>query len=235
MSVVSIGRLIIVGTIHVQKSSVENVKRIISETKPSTVAVELCEDRYYLLKTRVETSPMPTFRFGVIPWLLAVLERTAGEKTGVFPGAEMVEAAAAGVRLGAKIEFVDMPIQQIIQRIRSIPFREKSRLVLDSILALITILVGVKVEKNIPDSPDKLVLKFKNRYPNLHRCLVEERNRYIVQRLASILASTAGTIVAVVGLGHLNDLAKELSTVKPPEPYYSVSLKWSIQRFECSI
>jgi len=232
MSVVSIDRLILVGTVHVQKSSVENVKRIIFETKPSVVAVELCEDRYYLLKTQVETSLMPTFRFGVIPWLLAVLERTAGEKTGVFPGAEMVEAAAAAVRLGAKIEFIDMPIQQIIQRIQSIPFREKSRLVLDSILALITVLVGVKVEKNIPESPDELVLKFKNRYPSLHRCLVEERNRYIIQRLASILASTAGTIVAVVGLGHLNDLAKELSMVKIPEPYYSVSLKWSIQRFE---
>ena len=234
MSVVSIGRLIMVGTIHVQKSSVENVKKIIFETKPSIVAVELCRDRYYLLKTRVETSPMPTLRFGVIPWLLAVLERTAGEKTGVFPGAEMVEAAAAGVRLGAKIEFIDMPIQQIIQRIQTIPFREKSRLFVDSILALVTILVGVKVEKNIPESPDKLVLRFKNRYPDLYRCLVEERNRYIVQRLASILASTTGTIVAVVGLGHLNDLAKELSTVKASEPYYSVSLKWSIQRFECS-
>lgn len=232
MSVVSIDRLILVGTVHVQKSSVENVKRIIFETKPSVVAVELCEDRYYLLKTQVETSLMPTFRFGVIPWLLAVLERTAGEKTGVFPGAEMVEAAAAAVRLGAKIEFIDMPIQQIIQRIQSIPFREKSRLVLDSILALVAILVGVKVEKNIPESPDELVLKFKNRYPSLHRCLVEERNRYMIQRLASILASTAGTIVAVVGLGHLNDLAKELSMVKIPEPYYSVSLKWSIQRFE---
>lgn len=232
MSVVSIDRLILVGTVHVQKSSVENVKRIIFETKPSVVAVELCEYRYYLLKTQVETSLMPTFRFGVIPWLLAVLERTAGEKTGVFPGAEMVEAAAVAVRLGATIEFIDMPIQQIIQRIQSIPFREKSRLVLDSILALVTILVGVKLEKNIPESPDELVLKFKNRYPSLHRCLVEERNRYIIQRLASILASTAGTIVAVVGLGHLNDLAKELSMVKIPEPYYSVSLKWSIQRFE---
>jgi len=234
MSVVSIGRLIMVGTVHVQKSSVENVKRIIFETKPSIVAVELCEDRYYLLKTRVEKSPVPTFRFGIIPWLLAVLERTAGEKTGVFPGAEMVEAAAAAVRLGAGVEFIDMPIQKIIQRIQTIPFREKSRVVLDSILALVTILVGVKVEKNIPESPDKLVLKFKDRYPSLHRCLVEERNRYIVQRLASILASTAGTIVAVVGLGHLNDLAKELSMVKTPEPYYSLSLKWSIPRFDCS-
>jgi len=227
MSVVSIDRLIMVGTVHVQKSSVENVKRIIFETKPSVVAVELCEDRYYLLKTRVETSLMPTFRFGIIPWLLAVLERIAGEKTGVLPGAEMVEAAAAAVRLGARIEFIDMPIQQIIQMIQSIPFREKSRLVLDSILAIVTILMGVKVERNIPDSPDELVLKFKNRYPSLHRCLVEERNRYIVQRLASILASTTGMIVAVVGLGHLNDLAKELSMVKVPEPYYSLSLKWS--------
>jgi len=226
MSVVSIDRLIMVGTVHVQKSSVENVKRIIFETKPSVVAVELCEDRYYLLKTRVETSLMPTFRFGIIPWLLAVLEKTAGERTGVFPGAEMVEAVAAAVRLGARIEFIDMPIQWIIRRIQSIPFREKSRLVLDGILALVTILIGVKFEKNIPESPDELVLKFKGRYPSLHRCLVEERNRYIVGRLASILASTDGTIVAVVGLGHLNDLAKELSMVKVPEPY-SISLKWS--------
>jgi len=217
-----------VGTIHVQKSSVENVKKTIFEKKPSIVAVELCEDRYRILKTQVETSMMPTFRFGVIPWLLAVLERAAGEKTGVFPGAEMVEAAAAAARLGARIEFIDMPIQQIIHEIQSIPFREKARLVLDSILALVAILFGVKVEKNIPELPDELVLKFKNRYPSLHRCLVEERNRYIVQRLASILSSTAGTIVAVVGLGHLNDLAKELSTVKIPEPYYSVSLRWTI-------
>jgi len=228
MSIVSIGRLIMVGTVHVQKSSVENVKKIIFEKKPSVVALELCEDRYHLLKTRVETPLMPTFRFGVIPWLLAILERTAGEKTGVFPGAEMVEATDAAARIGARIEFIDMPIQEIIQRIRSIPFREKSRLVLDSILALVTILVGVKVEKNIPRSPDELVLKFKNRYPSLYRCLVEERNRYIVQRLASILASTLGTIVAVVGLGHLNDLAKELSMVKIPESYYSLSLKWTI-------
>ncbi len=228
MSVVSIDRLIMVGTVHVQKSSVENVKRIIFETKPSVVAVELCEDRYCLLKTRVETSSMPTFRFGIIPWLLAVLEKTAGERTGVFPGAEMVEAVAAAVRLGARIEFIDMPIQWIIRRIQSIPFREKSRLVLDGILALVTILIGVKFEKNIPESPDELVLKFKGRYPSLHRRLVEERNRYVVRRLASILASTDGTIVAVVGLGHLNALAKELSMVKVPKPYYSISFKWSI-------
>ncbi|WP_183084356.1 TraB/GumN family protein, partial [Mesotoga sp. HF07.pep.5.2.highcov] len=38
--------LIIIGTAHVSKNSAEEVKAIIEEEKPDSVAIELCNSRY---------------------------------------------------------------------------------------------------------------------------------------------------------------------------------------------
>ena len=44
--------LTLVGTAHISRSSVEEVKQIIDEQKPDTVCVELCGSRYESLKNR---------------------------------------------------------------------------------------------------------------------------------------------------------------------------------------
>ena len=44
--------IILIGTVHVSKNSVELVDEIIKKEKPDTVGVELCENRYKSLTSK---------------------------------------------------------------------------------------------------------------------------------------------------------------------------------------
>src|SRR4030043_2366036 len=44
--------IILIGTAHVSRESADLVERVISEEKPETVCIELCQSRYQAIKQR---------------------------------------------------------------------------------------------------------------------------------------------------------------------------------------
>jgi pheromone shutdown protein TraB len=170
---------------------------------------------------------------GLLPSILALLEKTVGERTHIFPGSEMLAAVETAERIGAKIEFLDRPISETIALIRSIPLREKITLLIDAVVTLFSISTGINLGEPISRNLSELLDAFKDRYPNLYRILVEDRDRLIAHRLKSILLCERGSIVAVVGIGHLRGLSRFLfkGSEAPQIPVVRLSLQWAIKTY----
>jgi len=214
----SVGNLIIVGTAHVGELSIQEVKRVILENKPSVVAVELCRDRLIALMSKA--GALLPFGSNILVWSLALLERIVGAMVGTQPGSEMLAAVDGAKQVGAKVEFIDMPIREIMLRIRSIPRKEKARLMLDCTAAIFAVLLTWKMSDNTPRDLEILMARFSHRYPMLYEHLMRERNRYMSGKLHDLLASTFGKVVAVVGLGHVEGLIRELYAEPLPKSCY---------------
>ena len=204
-------RLAIVGTTHVNRSSIERVRRTIMETRPSVVAVELDEERLQALRDPEREKLSFPIHSGLLPWLLALLERSVGSLTDVFPGSEMLEAVDEAERVDARIVMIDKPIGTILADLSSVPLLEKCRIAVDVLFALLAIGSRWKATKSTSASLDELMAEFDAKYPTLSRILVKERDRYMADRLKEILQSTTGRIVGVVGLGHVNGITQHLA------------------------
>ena len=93
-------RMILVGTAHVSRSSVDLVRRVIENEEPDCVCVELDEQRYEALSKRkqwesldlkqvIRRKQLPTLLLNVV---LAAYQKRLGGELGVQPGSELLEA-----------------------------------------------------------------------------------------------------------------------------------------------
>jgi len=219
-----VGRLFIIGVAHVDKTSVERVRSAIHREAPSVVALELCEGRLAALKSHEDQSP--SWNRNILFWLFEVLERTIGKELGVSPGTEMLEASKAAQDVGARLELIDMPISQVASCIDDLPFSEKARLFIDGLTTLFEFTLPWKEKPSLPTSPDEAIVEFRDRYPTLYECLVEDRNRYMAARLRSLLFNTTGLVLVVVGLGHMKWLVQKFTI--PEQQGSPYSFGWTI-------
>lgn len=200
----------IIGVSHVDPEWFNRIQHEIRESKPNVVAVELCPQRLATLR-RIEKGYCRSglaFKIGgMIGLLIALLEKTAGEKTGVLPGSEMLTAIREAENIKAAVEPIDQPILITLQKLSIIPFWEKVKFMVDAIKAILSLVLISKNEITRINT-DEILKEFKTRYPNLHRILVEERNAYMAKRLKDILQQTQGIVVAIVGLGHSTGIAE---------------------------
>ncbi|MBS7643475.1 TraB/GumN family protein [Candidatus Bathyarchaeota archaeon] len=215
----------IIGVSHVDPDGLNRIQHEIRESKPSVVALELCPQRLAALKNIEKGYGRSGLAFpigGIIGLLIALLEKTAGERTGVLPGSEMLTAIKEAENIKATVEPIDQPILITLQKLSTIPFWEKVKFTTDAIKTLLSLVLASKNEVTKINTTE--ILKgFKTRYPNLHRILVEERNAYMTKRLKNILQQAKGLVVAIIGLGHLTGIteimAKEGFPIEiPPDP-----------------
>jgi len=143
-----IEHLKIIGTAHVSKNSMEEVKEIIHAEKPDVVAVELDVGRYQKLM-REKLGLKEDDQFSVkdlmrgenislflISGLLTYLQNKIGDELGVKPGSEMLAAIEAAEEVGAKIALIDRDIRITMQRIiDSMSLREKLRFLFNILLS----------------------------------------------------------------------------------------------------
>ncbi|MFH1788441.1 MAG: TraB domain-containing protein, partial [Candidatus Altiarchaeota archaeon] len=130
-------KIILVGTAHVSKKSVEQVGKVIETEKPDVVCVELCSDRKHALleqKKWDSTDIEKVIKEGkiylfLIQVLLANFQRRVGEELGVKPGSEMLEALKKAGEAGIPVELVDRDVRVTLKRaFLKTSFREKMRL-----------------------------------------------------------------------------------------------------------
>lgn len=225
-SVMKVGdRLTLIGTIHVDPESTSVVKRAILGAKPEVVALEIDEARLYALQNpgRVRPGKFPGASF----LAMMLLEKFAGQLTGSAPGAEMLVAAEAARRVGAKLELVDVPIHTTILGIRHLPLKERIRLLTDSIGSLILLPLGKPDFASLTMGVEEQLLLFRGRYPGLSRLLLDLREDYMSNRISTLLKSTTGDVVAVVGFGHLAALGRRLAGYTG-KPAFSASFNWTL-------
>lgn len=218
-------RVILVGTAHVSRESVEEVRRTIAEERPDIVAVELCEPRYKVLldKKSWEQTPLTKLIRGEQAYFflgqsfLAMVQRSLGEELGVEPGAEMLGAIKAAGEVGAEIALVDRKIAVTLRRAwTKMSLREKFRIFKELLYGFMGVSemseeIDIEMLKN-QDIITEMMEELGNLAPKAKEVLVDERDLYIAGKLRDIAREKPGkTIVGVVGAGHLNGLVENLS------------------------
>lgn len=214
-------KLIIVGTAHVSKKSIEEVSEVIETEKPDAVAVELCPKRYRALVqgVRDEIHITDVIKKGnvfllLFQLILSYFQRKVGEEYGVKPGAEMLAAIEKARDTGADVLLIDRDIGITFSRFwQSLSFFEKLKLIWHLVKSTFSgeeIDVDEMLEEDVLEM---LVREFRSITPNAARVLIDERDTYMAANLLNAL-SRYDKIVAVVGAGHRKGIERALSRLK---------------------
>lgn len=237
--------IFIVGTAHVSKKSVDEVRRVIDEVRPDTVCVELDEARYNTLVNGAEWRKLDIFTvikqkrvlFLMTSLALGAYQRKMGEKLGVRPGAELLAGVEKAREIGAEVVLADRDVQATLKRTWArLSFWNKSQLATG--LLAVPFSVQEFEEAQIEELKDKdtiseMLKQLAEQMPGLKEPLIDERDRFLMSKIQE---SPGRRIVAVVGAGHVEGMLahlgqqvdrEELSRLPPPSKL-SRALSWII-------
>jgi pheromone shutdown-related protein TraB len=212
-------QVILIGTSHIAKQSIDNVRKAIIEEKPDVVAVELDHSRLEGLMSEekpkfslysIKIVGLKGFMFALIgSWL----SKKMGRLVGVDPGEDMLSAVNTARENHIKVALIDQHINVTLARFsRFFSWKEKWHLIAD-------VFKGVFMPKSqmkkmgltdidltkVPseDLIEKILENTKDRYPNLYRVLVHERNVFMVKKIINLIAQeNVSKIIVVIGAGH---------------------------------
>ena len=192
--------------------------------RPEVVALELDEGRLAALANPGKATGRGG---GGSFFAMMLLERFAGEMTGSPPGQEMLRAVEAARVVGARVQFIDLPITNTIGALRKLPLKEKVRLGVDSMISLALLPFGSFNMSKLTEDLEEQLRVFRIRYPELSRLLLDVREQHMVSMLRDVMYFSTGQVVAVVGYGHMKSLAKTLMSMQT-KPSYSTSVSWTL-------
>ena len=213
----------LLGTAHIATASVEAVREQIALYKPDIVAVELCQSRYETLVSdrRLDKEGLlKVVKEGKAPMvllqsMLSAEQRKLGLDEGQQPGAELLAAVQVGEEAGCEIALVDRDIQVTLRRAwRRMRFREKWRL-LTSLLEDEDEDDDLDVNELLQDTDllSSMMDELKGFSPGAGEVLIDERDTYISAKLLQLDPNKK--VLAVLGAGHLNGVAKQLVQPSP--------------------
>ena len=216
-------KIILVGTAHISKASVDEVEAVIDKYNPDIVAVELCERRYKGIteKDRWENTPVTSLLrsnnayFLLAQTFLSSIQRRLGKEHGVEPGSEMIQALTQANAHDIPIELVDRDISITLKRAwKKMGIREKFRLFWEFLKAIVGFdedeVEDIDFEELMDqDMISTMMEEFGNLAPTVRDVLILERDSYIAQKIKDC-ATKGKTVVAVVGAGHLQGIKKHL-------------------------
>ena len=225
--------LTIVGTSHIAKQSMDEVKKAIENEKPDIVALELDRKRLYALmhgkkgKIRLYDIKRVGFKGFIFSLIGAWAERKLGEIVSVEPGSEMKEAISLARKNKIRIALIDQDIEVTLQKFsKSLTWKEKWNFLVDVIKAVVLRKKEVEFDlRTVPDKKiiDELIKKVKDRYPNIYYVLIEERNKVMGRNLRKLMDQHPDEkILAVVGAGHEEGIIKAVRSME------SISYSFSI-------
>ena len=251
MSVVDIDEnLRLLGTAHISKTSAEAARAAVAEFDPDIVAVELCKGRLDAL-TQPDKFDNETLgkvlREGKAPLvlfqsLLAIEQRKMGMAEGEMPGTDLLAAIQAAAEADKEVALVDREIQTTLRRAwRKMRFREKRKILMAVLFDEEEEHDDVSVEELLENTDliTQLMDELRDVAPAAGEVLIDERDEYLaasIQRLRH-----KGKILAVIGAGHLDGVAKHLKEnretdkermralnyIEPPNPAWKV-VKWGL-------
>jgi pheromone shutdown-related protein TraB len=228
----------ILGTSHIAGESVKEVKRLIGEFKPDIVAVELDHGRLMGLLQKEEEEKQaklgkkkakqrPSFyairKVGFKGFMFAAIASWASQKLGRLigtePGVEMLTAVKLAKKSNLKVALIDQDIRITLQRFsKKLSWRERWNFLADIFNSIFfrkremkKLGLGEIDLNKVPSNEmiKKLVGRMKERYPNVYKVLVDERNKVMASNLIRIArAEPDKKILAVVGAGHEDGLVE---------------------------
>lgn len=220
--------IILIGTAHVSEKSVAEVREAIDKYKPAVVGIELDKNRYKVLQDKAQGwKDLPLTNlikgrnvyFFMAQLFLGNMQRKLGEATGVEPGTEMLTAAQAAKDNGAEIAFVDRDITITLQRAwRKMRFWERAKIFWE-IMKMVAPPEDDEEEIDIDElmKEDTISLMMKELQgfaPTVAEVLIHERDEYISKKILESSDAGKGTVLAVVGAGHLEGIKKNIEKAR---------------------
>jgi pheromone shutdown-related protein TraB len=212
--------LTIIGTSHIAKESILEVKNFILNNKPEIIALELDKRRLISLfnkrKLKLNNIKDIGLKGFLINWIGAHIEKKLGKLVGVSPGSEMKLAADLGRKYNAKIALIDQDISITLKKLmKRMTLKEKLRIVKDLFKGFILKKSDVEAFdlRKVPKEEliVKLIEKVKERYPSIYEVLIKERNEHMAKGLYKIINDNKDNkILAIIGAGHENGIWKIL-------------------------
>jgi len=221
----------LVGTAHVSHKSVELVEEKIKTGAYDCICVELCPPRYQNLINRSWWKNLDIYQvlknkkgtLLLVNLALSAYQKRLAEKVGIEPGKEMARAIELAKESDLPLEVIDRDITTTLQRMyQGVSFWQKLKL----FGGLITsIFVGEEItEDQIEglkegDMLHSLVEEFGEVLPSVKEVLIDERDQYMVGKLAQLAEKPDGpkNILAMVGAGHLIGMVPTMESPPPPE------------------
>jgi len=237
--------ILLVGTAHVSKESVRLVDEVIKREGPETVCVELCDSRYQALTQKnkwQDTNLIKVIREKKAFLLLSNLilssfQKKIGEKLGIKPGQEMLQAIETAEEVSAQVHLADREIRITLSRAWRL-MGLWTRMKLFGYLLTSMFNVEAIKEEDIEklkekDALEALLSELGETLPQVGRILIDERDQYLAHKIRH---APGEKIVAVVGAGHVPGIKKnwekpvdttELERI-PPKGKGVTLLKWAI-------
>jgi pheromone shutdown-related protein TraB len=217
----------IIGTAHVSRESIEEVKEIICEEKPDMVCVELDEGRYNAIAKNDNWEKLnlsKVFKEGkgfllIANLVLASFQRRLGNELGVKPGEEMKVAVEAAQEIGKPYSLCDREVHTTLRRAWArCGLWSKSKLLASLLASAFT--TEKLSEQEIEDLKkqnelDGMMNELSNYLPAVKETLIDERDRYLASKIWTASQATPQKaepkkITAVIGAGHMHGIKAHL-------------------------
>lgn len=205
-------KIVLIGTAHVSKESIAEVKNEIESLKPNCVAVELDEKRYNSMMDpeswkNLDIVKVLKRREGFLMLanlVLSSFQKRMGKNVGVKPGDEMLAAINCAKENNILFTLVDRPIQVTLRRAwAKNSLWGKCKLLASMIASAFDNeeISEDEIEKlKSGNEMDSMMKELSEYLPSVKEVLIDERDRYLASH---IWESEGNTIVAVLGAGHL--------------------------------
>jgi pheromone shutdown-related protein TraB len=237
--------IVLIGTAHVSRQSVDLVKEIIEAEKPDTVCVELCQSRYQNISQQDRWQEMDIIKvirekksFLLLSNLiLAAFQKRIAAKLDVRPGQEMIQAIESAQAIGAHIHLADRDVRITLARTwRQMGLWTKVKLISQLVLSFgeLDEIDPEDVERmKKQDVLEAILSEVGHSMPSLRHALIDERDQYLA---AKIRSAPGRKIVAAVGAGHVPGILRNWDQpievapleVIPPKGRLTEIIKWLI-------
>ncbi|MBN1457413.1 MAG: TraB/GumN family protein [Sedimentisphaerales bacterium] len=235
----------LVGTAHVSKESVEDVRNTVKAVSPNSICTELCEARCRAMVEKDNWEKMDIFKvikqkksvLLLAQLVMSAFYRKLGDELGVEPGAEMLECVKLSAETGAELILADRDIEITLKRVwRGLGFFQKFKLTLSLLYSLID---NEEIDENTvekmknSDQLESMMESFAESYPQIKERLLDERDVYLSQKIRN---APGPVVVAAVGAGHVNGIVEHIQQdidlepimQLPPKTILPTILKWVV-------
>jgi pheromone shutdown-related protein TraB len=224
--------IILIGTAHISKESIDEVNNAIRDSAPDMICVELDEGRYTAMTQSDNWQKLDIIKvlkegrgfFLMANLVLSSFQRRLGNELGIKPGDEMRKAIELSKELNIPYSLCDREIQTTLRRAWArCGFWSKSKLLASLVSSALTSeklseaeIENLKKQNELDDMMGELA-KF---LPAVKETLIDERDQYLASK---IWTSGGKKSVSVVGAGHMGGIKNHLEKIAAKEESDDVS------------
>lgn len=236
---------ILIGTAHVSRNSVEQVKEVVEFERPDSVCIELDEQRYQTIiegdkwknTDIIKIIKEKKSTLLLVNLVLSSFQKRIAKQFGINAGQEMIQGIESAKTIGANLVLADRNIQTTFSRIwHGVRIWGKIRLIAGIVFSIFNTeeITEEDLEKlKSHDMLDSILNDLTASFPDLKRPLVDERDQYLAQKIKE---APGNKVVAVLGAAHIPGIKEEIYkdhdlpalSQLPPSSRVPIIIGWAI-------